>query len=138
MKITLLYLLFTILFNSAIIGQESVNFNCLALQKTIETKKFKEVFLNCEYKENKELIIIDTSNVFIDCSDMEVCGRKIIISHNWTKERAGNIIIVTRGVRKKGYFSFCFWCPLHGGSVNLDFKEKRQKVKLINSKSGDF
>lgn len=132
------FLVITILlFSNNLIAQNERELNCNALEKSLKSEIFHKVFSFCENKKNA-FVIVDTNMFFVNCGNYDFSCREVNILHEWVKEKSANTVVVFRKIEDRKHFAFEFFCPYTGSAVMLSFKFKNNKVKIVNSRFGDY
>ncbi|MBC7553860.1 MAG: hypothetical protein H7257_07760 [Taibaiella sp.] len=131
----LLSFLLAFWFPAISIAQKKV-FNCEILRKSIERKEFSQQFFLDKY--NEDITIVDTGGYFNYCQPLYVGNRKAIIYHDTcflTKEHA-IIIYNTQNYAKSSVIHFFRKCS--NTSLEIEYKTKGEKVKIISALRGIF
>ncbi|MBI5538537.1 MAG: hypothetical protein HY951_00625 [Bacteroidia bacterium] len=119
-------------------GQNLKYLDCVLLEKSFNTEIFKKHFFICKYP-NEPLIIVDTNKYFSDCTLPLLCERKVRISRIWptnvdinrgSSKETINLIILSDIKVNNGSYTIHFWQPCNNGSLILELRQKRQKIKI--------
>ena len=118
-------------------AQNVKRIDCVLLNKAVETEIFQKQFYICSTQE--DISIIDTSMYFKGCGLPEVCSRKFSL-YNKFNDSMGNktAIVIYRVDNIKHTYSLYFYRPHTGASLNLKFRYKKNKVKLLGYEVGAF
>lgn len=138
------FVILLIIFSNLVKGQDLKFFDCILLQKSVESEIFKEHFNICKYN-NETLTIIDTNNYF-KCSIFTECGRQVLLDtiypSNIDVNKGSGIetknIIVLFLKKEEGVTILSFWQPYTNGSLVLELRQKRNKVKVKTISYGVF
>lgn len=122
-------------------GQSSKNLNCIVLQQIIEAPIFNKEFSFTENL-NEEFILVDTSNVFSECSINTIKERRVIITNRMPSKKEminnGNIIIVSISRKKECFFTFGFSSYATGHSLAVHYETEGNEYRLLGYRVGDF
>ncbi|MEI9908686.1 MAG: hypothetical protein WDO71_02865 [Bacteroidota bacterium] len=115
-------------------GQKSLD--CLLLQAAIETEQFTSTFYAC--KDSLEIHIVDTVKYFENCILKDVCGKRVVFTHEPMDVNTKRMIEVYRISKRGNVFSLYFHRPFTGAVLILKLKYKNGKTKLIAFETGAF
>jgi hypothetical protein len=111
--------------------------DCVLLNKAVEAEIFRKQFYICSAQE--VISIIDTSMYFKECELPEVCSRSFSLGNKFNNSMVSKTAIVIYRIDNiKHIYSLYFYRPHTGASLNLKFRYKRNKVKLLSYKVGAF
>lgn len=126
--------IFVILLMSSAKSQKGLD--CMLLQVAIETEQFTSTFYAC--KDSLEIHIVDTVKYFENCILKDVCGKRVVFTHEPMDVNTKRMIEIYRISRKKNIFSLYFHRPFSGAVLILKLKYKNGKTKLIGFETGAF
>ena len=139
-----LYFCFS-LFLAQVVFAQNINHNLVLA--SVESEIFKKEFTICKAENN--LILFDKTNLVDTISNFKVCNVQINVSHDSAYNKVKNIsnydyretkdlIILYNIVKARKYYTVYLWRPYTGANLEIKFKIRRKKLRLVEYRVSTF